>query len=72
MTDDEMVLTRVWLKVVYHPSGRYTLTERYEGQTVPRDTDIFGIEDAAEFYRAVARHIADRAARGEKITYIDW
>lgn len=64
----------VTLEVSFHPSGNYTLTEQYAGQELPRDLSgsLFVNSDKGDFYRAVAKEIALRAARGEKVTYDDW
>jgi hypothetical protein len=43
---------------------------------MPRDLienkSLFTNSDKGEFYRAVVKEIAKRAASGEKITYDDW
>jgi hypothetical protein len=52
----------------------HTLMEFIAGQPIPRDLGgaLFLNPDKAEFYRAVAKEIAARAGRGERITYYDW
>ena len=51
-----------------------TLMEYVPGEPMPRDLGgpLFLNPDKAEFYRAVAKEIAARAGRGEKIVYFDW
>lgn len=63
----------VILKVSVHPSGRHTLTRQDPGERMPKDLDgpLFANDDQVEFYRAVARYIADAAAAGEAIVYRD-
>lgn len=63
---------RIELKVEYHPSGRYTLTER-SGGNVKEDCKgpLFSNDDKGEFYKAVANKIADLASQGVDIDYKD-
>lgn len=69
MTQDKDVIE---LRVRYHQSGRYTLTEK-RGSEMPTDLTgpLFGNTDKAEFYRAVARKIAEIATTGARVTYED-
>lgn len=63
------------LKVSYHPSGRYTLTEKSGTPTMSGDpaanSALFGNTDKAEFYREVAKRIAELAGQGKSISYDD-
>jgi hypothetical protein len=65
----------VELKVSYHPSGRYTLTEKSGTRTMSGDPapspPLFGNMDKAEFYREVAKRIAQLAGQGKSIKYND-
>jgi hypothetical protein len=65
----------VELKVSYHPSGRYTLTEKSGTRTVAGDpapnSALFANTDKAEFYREVAKRIAELAEQGKSISYED-
>jgi hypothetical protein len=65
---------RVTLKVCRSRTERHTLMEYVAGEQVPRDLGgaLFLNPDKAEFYRAVAKEIAARAGRGERIIYYDW
>lgn len=64
---------KVELKVSKHPSGRLTLTERAEGDKLPKDCTgpLLGNSDAAEFYKAVAKKIANLHTNGFDLTYSD-
>jgi hypothetical protein len=63
------------LKVSYHPSGRYTLTEKSGARTMSGDphagSPLFANDDKAEFYQAVAKRIAELANQGKSISYVD-
>lgn len=62
------------LKVNLHTgSGRYTLSEKTEQQSLPVDCKgkLFGNTDAASFYKAVAQHIADLSESGHVVKYMD-
>ncbi|WP_132313803.1 hypothetical protein [Martelella mediterranea] len=56
-----------------HPSGRHTLKEREEGKGIYRDLDghLLANMDEAEFYRAVAREIANRQETRQHVIYRD-
>ncbi len=62
------------LRVNYHPSGSWTLTEA-EGDAFPKDAnsqDLRVCHDQAKFYRAVAKRIAEHNLNGIIVTeYID-
>jgi hypothetical protein len=60
------------LRVDFHPSGRRTLKSR-NGRGVFADLggDLFGNDDAASFYRAVAGELARRASQSEPFDYVD-
>ncbi|MGO7997850.1 hypothetical protein ACC734_36095 [Rhizobium ruizarguesonis] len=62
---------RIELVVDRHPSGRHTLKEREEGKGMYRDLDghLLANMDEAEFYRAVAREIANRQEAGQHVIY---
>ena len=61
------------LKVDYHQSGIYTLTEKSVGDSMYRDCagDLFMNNDKGRFYRAVAQKIADLQVSGHKVDYQD-
>ncbi len=63
----------VTLKVARNRTNTHTLVEYLPGEPIPRDLGgaLFLNSDKAEFYRAVAKEIAKRAARGEKVVYHD-
>ncbi len=63
---------RIELVVDYHPSGRRTLKER-EGSGRYRDLagDLFGNENPASFYRAVAQLLAERQQAGQHVIFRD-
>ena len=62
------------LKVARTRNRTHTLVEYVPGEPTPRDLGgaLFLNPDKAEFYRAVAKEIATRAGRGEKLLYHDW
>jgi hypothetical protein len=64
----------VTLRVVRNRAKTHTLMEYIAGETMPRDLGgaLFLNPDEADFYRAVAKEIAMRAGRGEKLVYHDW
>lgn len=64
----------VTLRVTRSGTKAHTLMEYTSGERMPRDLGgaLFLNPDKAEFYRAVAKEIATRAGRGEKIVYYDW
>ena len=64
----------VTLKIARSKTETHTLMEYIPGEPMPRDLGgaLFLNPDKAEFYRAVAKEIATRAGRGEKIVYHDW
>ncbi|WP_411885886.1 hypothetical protein [Polaromonas sp. YR568] len=57
------------LKVKLQPSGEYILKEA--GQGMSFDSTIGPLTDAGEFYKLVARRIAELARAGKQIKYID-
>ena len=57
------------LKVKLQPSGEYILKEA--GQGMSFDPTIGPLADAGEFYKLVARRIAELARAGKHIKYID-
>lgn len=63
----------VELKVIHHPSGRYTLMERDQSEMTPHDCsgDLLGNSDAVVFYRAVAKKMADLEKNGIAFLYQD-
>ncbi len=65
---------RVTLKVSRSRKETYTLMEYIAGEPMPRDLGgaLFLNPDKAEFYRAVAKEIATRAGRSERLIYYDW
>jgi len=65
---------QIELKVNFHAgSGRYTLSEKTEQQSMPVDCKgmLFGNTDAVSFYKAVARRIADLSDSGQIVKYQD-
>ena len=64
----------VTLNVVRSGADTHTLMEYVPGEPMPRDLGgaLFLNPDKTEFYRAVAKEIARRAAQGERIVYHDW
>jgi len=64
----------VALRVTRSGTKTNTLMEYIPGEPMPRELDgaLFLNPDKAEFYRAVAKEIATRTGRGEKIVYYDW
>lgn len=60
-------------RVVRSGTETHTLMEYIPGEPTPRDLGgaLFLNPDKAEFYRAVAKEIATRAGRGEKVAYYD-
>ena len=63
---------KILIKVSYDPSRGYTLIEKSGGPAPEVMTDnLIGNFSKAEFYRAVAKHIATRAAEGWEIEYRD-
>lgn len=62
------------MKVGFHSgSGRYTLTERTQDETMYRDCEgeLFGNREAGSFYRAVAQRMANKNAEGHTVVYQD-
>jgi hypothetical protein len=61
------------LKVSFHPSGRYTLMKKDEGDSRWRDCRglLFGNSSAGSFYRAVAQFLHELQHQGHKVTYQD-
>lgn len=66
-------ITLVNLKVVYHPSGRYTLMKKNEGDARWRDCrgDLLANLNAGTFYRAVAQLLHELHQQGSKVAYQD-
>lgn len=65
---------QIELKVNLHAgSGRYTLSEKTEQQSMPVDSkgNLFGNTDAVSFYKAVAQRIADLSAAGHVVKFLD-
>lgn len=66
---------QIELKVDSHPSGRLTLKHRdYRSESFsdyPAGSPLFGNENPAKFYRAVAREIADLTKQGHQVQYED-
>ncbi|MEA1973754.1 MAG: hypothetical protein U9N34_10760 [Candidatus Cloacimonadota bacterium] len=60
------------LNVEYHQSGNYTLTERYEGGH-KKDCEgaLFANSNKGDFYKAVAKKIADLTSKGINVVYTD-
>jgi hypothetical protein len=57
------------LKVTLTPAGSYLLKEA--GQGMAFNETIGPISEAAEFYRQVARRIAQLSHEGHQVKYID-
>ncbi|EHK7406877.1 hypothetical protein ABVD54_003988 [Vibrio parahaemolyticus] len=65
-------MSKITLKVSYHPSGNRTLTEsKGEGMPIDCQGELFTNSDSGSFYRAVAQKIADLNAEGHLVTYQD-
>lgn len=68
---------KLQLKVDVSATGRHTLKKRAEGETTYQDyhpgpdSRLFGNEDQATFYRAVAQELADLVSQGFSIHYMD-
>lgn len=66
---------QIELKVDSHPSGRLTLKSRdHRSESFsdyPAESPLFGNENPAKFYRAVAREIADLSKQGHEVQYED-
>ena len=61
------------LKVSRHPSGKFTLMRKNEGERMFRDCDgpLHINADAAEFYRAVAQTLHELHREGHNVSYVD-
>ena len=60
----------IYLDISRHPSGNYTLTERYAGQYMPRDVQESGLfinDNEMEFYAMVAKYVARLTKSGRKV-----
>jgi hypothetical protein len=69
MSDEPYVIE---LKVETHPSGRWTLVARQgPGMFEQLEGDLRGNNDAASFYREVARRMAVLSEAGVRFTYRD-
>ncbi len=65
-------MSKVTLKVSYHPSGNRTLTMSVNGSIpVDCDGDLMTNGDTGSFYRAVAQKIADLHVEDSEIVYQD-
>lgn len=66
---------QIELKVEYHLSGRFTLKRRDQNDMSFKDFPVggllFGNDNAAKFYRAVAQEIANLAREGHEVEYRD-
>lgn len=61
------------LKVLRHAQGRYTLMQKSPGDAHFSDLKgpLFGNCNEAQFYRAVARHVAELARQGHIVSFRD-
>lgn len=66
-------MAAIELRVSFHPSGNYTLTEKSPTGGAPKDCtgDLFVNSDAGSFYKAVAQKIADFHRNGIPFVYVD-
>ncbi len=66
---------KIQVKVSHHPSGRYTLMQRNQGDAGFNDvrdpTSLWGNDDEGRFYKAVAAHLARLHAEGHEVDYAD-
>ncbi len=65
-------MKKVELRVSYHTSGNFTLTEKIDDE-IKRDCegDLFTNSDKGSFYKAVAKKMADLQSQGFNVSYFD-
>ncbi len=63
----------VTLSVSFHPSGRWTLSEKLPDQIVPTDLKgpLFANSNKGDFYRAVDKEIEKRRESGQDVHFVD-
>jgi hypothetical protein len=65
-------MARIVLKVCWHPSDRYTLTQSVDG-SVPSDLRgrLFGNPDKADFDQAVRELVAKPEREGHDVEFVE-
>ena len=65
-------MSSIELRVRYHPSGNYTLTQQIDNKIMEDcKSELFVNPDKGSFYKAVAQKISDLTGEGHKVSYFD-